>query len=296
MTTRANNLWRLLVGALVLSGGGAAPAGAGTTINPTNRQAYSANMGWLDARTDLTNGASIGMFYCTGFVYCANGGWIHLGNGPTNGFSYSNDSAKDYGVNHDGAGRLRGYAYGANMGWIAFETQGNPRLNLLTGSMDGFAYSANTGWIALSNAFAHVQTDRLEAGPDEDLDGIPDEWELANTGSLTNLQGGAADEDKDGRTDTEEYGADTDPQDPASVLKFTALIRMGSTNRMSWTVEPTRFYRLEQAQTASPVAVWTDSGLGQLPPGSGTTLTGEVPDASATTRFYRVKAIIPLRL
>jgi hypothetical protein len=286
--------FRLWVGTLVIAGGGIAPAGTGTTINTPHRQAYSANMGWVDARADGVNGASIGQFFCTGYVFIANGGWIHLGNGPTNGFAYSNASQKDYGVNHTGSGHLRGYAYGANIGWIAFETNGNPHLNLVSGAMDGFAYSANVGWIALSNAFAHVQTDRLEAGPDEDVDGIPDEWELANTGSLTNLQGGAADEDKDGRTDTEEYGADTDPRERDSVLKITDVNRTGNTHRVSWTVEPTRLYRLEQAPTASSGGEWEDSGLGLLPAGAGTTLTGEAMAASATTRFYRVKAIVPL--
>jgi hypothetical protein len=33
---------------------------------------------------------------------------------------YSNTSGTDYGVNHDGAGELFGYAWGANIGWIQF--------------------------------------------------------------------------------------------------------------------------------------------------------------------------------
>ena len=46
-------------------------------------------------------------------------GWIHLGDGtPANGIRYQNNSASDYGVNHDGLGNLSGLAYGANIGWI----------------------------------------------------------------------------------------------------------------------------------------------------------------------------------
>src|SRR5262249_27343626 len=92
--------------------------GAATTINATNRFSYGANIGWIDWRGDKANGAIIGEYVCSDYIYSANVGWIHLGNGmPTNGVYYGNLSAADYGVNHDGIGRLRGYAYGANIGW-----------------------------------------------------------------------------------------------------------------------------------------------------------------------------------
>ena len=53
---------------------------------------------------------------------------------PTNGHAYANNSAADWGVNHDGAGRLTGYAWGANIGWVAFEqTHGQPQVDLRTG-------------------------------------------------------------------------------------------------------------------------------------------------------------------
>ena len=91
-------------------------AAAATTINATNRCAYGANVGWLDARGNVANGASIGQFSCAGYVWSANCGWICLGNGPTNGSRYCNNQADDWGVNHDGAGALAGYAYGANVG------------------------------------------------------------------------------------------------------------------------------------------------------------------------------------
>jgi len=267
---------------------------AGTTINSVNWHAYGANVGWLNARGDVSNGAVIGRSYCTGLVWSANCGWISLGNGPTNGWRYSNASANDWGVNHDGLGRLRGLAYGANVGWISFETNGDPRVSLLTGAMDGHAYGANVGWIGLSNAFAFVQTDRLDAGPDADGDGIPDAWELAATGSLTELHGGAADRDGDGRTDTEEYLADTDPLDAGSHLRMVSLMATGSTKRVAWTVEPTRFYRLEQSGHITNVAAWADSGLGQLMPGTGPTLTGVVTEAAGPAFFYRASAMVPL--
>src|SRR5262245_58859866 len=56
----------------------ALPAFGDTTISPTNRYAYGANIGWLDFRPSVSNGASIGEFYCSGFLYSANCGWINL--------------------------------------------------------------------------------------------------------------------------------------------------------------------------------------------------------------------------
>ena len=92
-------------------------------------------------------------------IYSANVGWISLGSGtPTNGLAYQNNSAADFGVNRDAAGNLRGYAYGANIGWINFETTGAPQMDLVTGNFSGSVWSANCGWISLSNATAYVQS------------------------------------------------------------------------------------------------------------------------------------------
>ena len=69
---------------------------------------FDANTGWINCAADATNGAVIGRYVCSGFFYSANCGWIGLGSGaPTNGIRYSNNSAQDFGVNHDGEGNLR---------------------------------------------------------------------------------------------------------------------------------------------------------------------------------------------
>jgi hypothetical protein len=130
-----------------------------STIDSAHHYAYGANLGWVDLRGDVTHGVIIGQFVCSGSLYSANAGWINLGSGaPANGVYYQNNSASDYGVNRDAAGNLRGYAYGANIGWIAFEDTGAPKMDLITGNFSGYAYSANSGWISLSNATASVQS------------------------------------------------------------------------------------------------------------------------------------------
>lgn len=266
---------------------------AATTVDTIHKHGYGANIGWLNFQGDLTQGAVFGQAYATGYVWSANCGWISLGHGPTNGWQYANTSAGDWGVNHDGLGNLRGYAYGANIGWIAFEATGAPRIDLLTGNLDGYIYSANVGWISLSNSQAFVQTTYLNPGPDTDADDIPDFWEYANTGSLTNLAAGQ-DFDQDNVPDEEEYQADTDPLDMASLLRVTGLSRTGNFNLVTWTIEPTRFYHLEKSASAEDNAPWTDSGLGLMLPVPSPILTGAITESLATNQYYRAKALVPL--
>lgn len=285
--------WLLALGTAILCCGGPG-AGAATTINAVNKHAYGANIGWINARADGPNGAVIGQSFCSGAMWGANVGWIGLGNGPANGFHYSNATADDWGVNHDGAGKLRGYAYGANIGWIQFENLGDPRLDLLTGALSGHAWGANVGWISLSNAQAFVQTDILAPGPDTDGDGIPDPWELDRAGNLTTYGPAPNDDDDDGVPDVEEYRADTDPGDDTSLLHITDFAKLSTTGRVTWTVAPTRLYRLEHSDSATNHAPWVDSGLGVIAPGAGPTLTREAAVPATPIRFFRAKAVVPL--
>jgi hypothetical protein len=274
---------------------GSAPAGS--TIDATNRHAYGANVGWIDARADGTHGAAIGHSYCTGYVYAANVGWIGLGNGPTNGWRYGNASAADWGVNHDGEGRLNGYAYGANAGWVKFEqTWGQPRVDLRTGNLSGYAWGANLGWIGLANARAYVRTETLDPGLDSDSDLLPDPYEYAHTNTLADLSGLAGhDADGDGATDLEEAGADTDPLNDVDLLRIVSVGVEGATNRVAWTGRPTRLYRLEATNTLTDAAGgWADAGPGLLGPPTLSCMTQTVSDVIATTRFYRVHVVVPL--
>ena len=64
---------------------------AATTIDPVNRYAYGANLGWINWVGDTNNGAVIGLQVCSGYIYSANIGWINLGSGtPANQIQYQN--------------------------------------------------------------------------------------------------------------------------------------------------------------------------------------------------------------
>jgi hypothetical protein len=286
----------LSIGVLLLglSGQPFGVAQAATTIDATKKFAYGANVGWVDWRGNTNQGAVIGEYVCSGYLYAANLGWIHLGsNAPANGIQYQNNSAADYGVNHDGQGNLRGYAWGANIGWVNFESIGGAKVDLTTGGLTGSVYSANCGWISLSNAFAFVQTDTIVNSVDTDGDGIADAWERLKFGNLTTANA-TSDFDDDGVSDRDEYLADTNPKDATSRLAITAFDTPpgGMQPSVTWNSVLTQQYHLEKALSLVPPS-WFDSGLGLILP-DGNSTTRSFADTNAPTRFYRVRAVKPL--
>lgn len=268
-------------------------AGAATTIDTLNRYAWGPNIGWMDWVADTNNGAVIGDYVCSGFIYSANVGWINLGNGsPTNGIYYQNISTNDFGVNQDGLGDLSGYAWGANIGWITFEqTYGKPKVDLLSGRLSGYAWSANCGWISLSNSAAYVQADSLSPGPMAP-NGLPVPWLLAHFGT-TNVNT-SADPTGKGMTIGQDYIAGTDPNNPDSVFRITSESFRTNNTTLTWDSEPTRIYSiLRNTNLLAPT--WQDSGLGQIRPSLGSTTTAGFSDTNAATKFYRIQAVLPLR-
>jgi hypothetical protein len=279
-------------------------AHAATTINAVNKFAYGANIGWLNWQGDAANGAVFGEYVCSGYIWGANIGWINLGAGtPVNGIQYQNDSAADFGVNHDGVGNLIGYAWGANIGWLRFTNRDamgvlfeGPKLDLLTGRLSGFVWSANCGWISLSNAFAFVQTDSIQMGADTDGDGITDAWEQMHADNLTTFNS-MTDTDFDGLSDRNEYLADTDPLDSTSKLRITDLLADLadlSQYTVTWTSQPTRQYRVQRRDDLNDGNPWLDIGMALIPPDAGPTTTRLVIDSAGTNRFIRIRGVRPL--
>jgi hypothetical protein len=291
-------LFSFLVGPLSLH--------AASTINATNAYAWGANIGWTNWMPSAADGVVIGEYICSGYIYAANVGWINVGNGfaPTDGHvQYSNASATDFGLNYSvdptqpGFAILRGFAYGANIGWINFEAIGNPRLSLFTGTFSGYAYSANCGWINLNDALGKVQTNSVAMGVDSDGDGIADAFEFQFFHNLTTANA-TSDSDGDGISDKEEYLDGTSPIISTDNLRITtfATNSAGTSSPITWTSTTARLYVIETkpdmlALTWSPDPTF---GVPFAPDASASTTMRTVTAASATKRFYHVKSVRPL--
>lgn len=271
---------------------------AQTTISPTDRYAYGANIGWTDARPSATDGARVTENVCSGYLYAANVGWINLGDGtPANGIAYGNASGTDFGVNVGADGALRGYAYGANIGWINFENTGDPHIDLTTGRLSGYAYGANVGWINLGTFSLSVATLNIAPALDTDGDGIPDFWELANFGGL-GVANGSTDKDGDGALDKDEYAADTNPNDPNDKLRIVTFdfnfVPSPDTAKVEFTSKPTRLYSFEFTSLLASPTVYTQSSLGWFLPDPGTTTTRTFTGSEGNKWFFKVSAKRPL--
>ena len=116
--------------------------------------------------------------------------------------------------------------------------------------------------------------------------------EMQRAGDLTTLWGSYA--DGDDSPDVDEYGADTDPL-TSEHLEIISLTETTGTNTVVWTSRPTRFYRVE-ATNAMPLAAggWEDVGGGLIGPPAANPAEAAIPLAGATSKFYRVKAVLPL--
>ncbi len=291
-------LLRLLAAGLLL-GLGISLLQAQSTISSddTGKFSWAANAGWFNWRPTATDGVVTTRYFCTGFIWSGNIGYINMGNGPANGLAYANTSGTDFGVNIQGDGALRGFAWSGNTGWLVFEPTGDPRINLLTGAFAGFAWSPNLGWIALSTIPSTVTTECLEEGPDTDLDDLPDAWELEQTSDLSVLAG-TGNFDGDRFTDAEEFIYDTDPlvadNDDPLQLTFTLVDEATKLVQLGWNTSPRRQYRIFSGASIDMSGDLTDTGAGPFVGVSpSATQMLDLPDTQEDA-FFRVHVSLPL--
>ena len=80
-------------------------------ISPVDKYAWSENAGWLNFRP-TGGGVTVYSDHLEGYAWAENVGWIQLGAESGGGDPYyANANAGNWGVNHDGAGKLSGYAW-----------------------------------------------------------------------------------------------------------------------------------------------------------------------------------------
>lgn len=259
--------------------------------------AYAANTGWINLRPSTADGVVATGFWLSGHAWAANVGWINFGGGaPVNGYAYANDSASDFGVNHDGAGNLSGYAYGANIGWINFGWPNSgdpqrPRIDLLTGDLAGYVYAANLGWINLGSGYLRTVT---LAFPDTDGDGIADAWEMQNFGNLT-AAGATSDADQDGASDKDEFIAGTRPTNPFMSFKILSHSYDAAFTQATLSFGFTSSARVYRIDHSDDLLSWTTSSPGVFAPNATGVTSRTFPFPAGSRRFFRVVPLLPLQ-
>jgi Tol biopolymer transport system component len=120
---------------------------------------------------------------------------------------------------------------------------------------------------------------------DSDGDGMDDQWELDNFGTLA--RDGTGDYDGDGATDLFEFRTGTNPKDRTSVFRATIVYAgpAGQEPMITWPLAPGKFYRVQFRDSLTD-AGWQDlSGNVVLMDGTGYA-TDLAPDTGQ--RLYRI--------
>lgn len=252
---------------------------AAGNIDATNKNAWAENAGWVNAAPP-TSGVTVRFSgtsgYLTGYVWGENIGWIKLGD--SSGGPYNNISANDWGVNLNSASNLTGYAWGENVGWIKFDpVNGGVILDMTTGRLSGNAWGENIGWIRFKGNAPDYNVRTLAF--DQQPQGTPNWW-LANYGLSSENTIGIK-----GIPAWQDYVADTDPTNPDSYLRITAI-----SNRPAATVyfssSARRYYTLQRRGNLLS-GEWTNVTTQVGIQGSGG-LVSLQDTATSTQRFYRV--------
>jgi len=124
--------------------------------------------------------------------------------------------------------------------------------------------------------------------PDNDRDGIPNDWELAFGLNPNDASDATRDDDGDGQTNRVEYLAGTDPHNIASSFTVKVLIIAGQTH-VQFTAQANKSYTVQYKNSLNEAA-WQK--LTDVPPAAAVHLVDIIDSTSgALQRFYRV--VIP---
>jgi PKD repeat protein len=208
-------------------------------------------------------------------------------NWPPVSFSYNGDNAPYAPVNVCNVTGTYGY--------LLVEVSGSGPADLgVTMTWKRRTYDTNSAsyiYAATTNALAYMAAD---PAADSVGDGLPDGWRrwyFGGDGTTTGAVSCAAcDPDGDGLDNAAEYGADTDPTDPASRLALTAIAPEAGGARIAWTGGAAAWQFVEFARGAAAAeGEWTPLATNAPAAGASNSLIhAGAPEADAL--LYRIRA------
>lgn len=135
--------------------------------------------------------------------------------------------------------------------------------------------------------FARFPIEWIVGNADSDGDQIPDFYEDVLGLDKNNAADAAQDTDGDGKSNLEEYRAQTNHNDSGSVLSAQIMDIGAGQQEITWPSVPHVRYRVEQSATMAP-GTWTAvPGLDKIT-ATGTSTTRQLPATTSTRVFYRV--------
>lgn len=131
----------------------------------------------------------------------------------------------------------------------------------------------------------------LPTGADADADGLPDSWEYSFYGDVTSALA-SADDDGDGKSNSEEYLSNTDPKNSASSLKVNTISQPAADRvEVSLITSPQRNYTLFKTNDLGSPASWKPVAGPTI--GTDGNLTLVDTNATEQQAFYRVAVSAP---
>ena len=214
--------------------------GQTTAMDPAARHAYSENTGWINlGPSNVINALEVKFDGTQGVLRgFAWGENIGWINFPTNGHG---------GVSINAAGKLSGYAWGENVGWIHFPTNSNGgvSINTASGEFSGYAWGENIGWIRFNSTNHGVRTLAFN----RQGQGTPNWW-------LDHHRVGETHDAGDGVAAWEKYIMDVSPTNTGNGLVVTAITNQGLVQVAFAPASTRRFYTLKRTEDPGANPAW----------------------------------------
>jgi hypothetical protein len=121
--------------------------------------------------------------------------------------------------------------------------------------------------------------------------GLPDWWSLKYSGGIHGLSP-ADDPDHDGQNNLQEWIARTDPTNAASYFRTDAFVCTNGVATLSFTGWASRVYAIDRHDAPLTGGAWIPATSNAFPGAEGPTFWSDT-DAAATSRFYRVRVLLP---